>query len=101
MASVEKRLERIKKEVKTGKATAEEASGLQKIYDVLCKDEPARNVDLDQAEEDAIKSFGLLTRKKMIYANVGDADLAEGNEMVEKERGCKCRFGFSSSGSGT
>ena len=85
LASVEKRLERIKKEVKTGKATAEEASGLQKIYDVLCKDEPARNADLDQAEEDAIKSFGLLTRKKMIYAaNVGDTDLAEGNEMVEK-----------------
>ena len=54
---------------------------------MLNNDEPARNAVLDDAEEEAIKSFGLLTRKKMIYAaNVADADLAEGNEMVEKLR---------------
>ena len=84
LAQVEKRLERIKKDIKTGKATEEEGSALQKIFDVLNNDEPARNADLDEAEELAIKSLGLLTRKKMIYAaNVGDADLADGNEMVD------------------
>lgn len=87
LASVEKRLLRIKKDLKSGKADPAEGSGLEKIYEVLQRDEPARNAVLDEAEEEAIKSFGLLTRKKMIYAaNVADADLADGNEMVENLR---------------
>jgi len=87
LAQVEKRLERIKKDLKTGKASEAEASGLQKFADVLNNDEPARNAVLDEAEELATKSFGLLTRKKMIYAaNVADGDLADGNEMVDRLR---------------
>lgn len=83
--TVEKRLLRIKKDLKSGKADPAEGTALEKIYEVLSKDEPARNAELDEAEEEAIKSFGLLTRKKMIYAaNVADGDLADGNEMVEK-----------------
>ena len=85
LAIVEKRLERIKKDLKTGKASKEEASAMEKIIEVLYRDEPARNAVLDEAEEEAIKSFGLLTRKKMIYAaNVADSDLAEGNDMVKR-----------------
>lgn len=85
LAQVEKRLERIKKDLKTGKASEAEATALEKIAVVLNRDEPARNAVLDEAEEEAIKSFGLLTKKKMIYAaNVDDADLAEGNAMVDK-----------------
>jgi Predicted GTPase, probable translation factor len=58
---------------------------LEKILEVLNRNEPARNAILDDAEELAIKSLGLLTRKKMIYAaNVADSDLASGNEMVNK-----------------
>lgn len=88
LAQVEKRMERIKKDLKTGKADEAEATALEKIAAVLNNDEPARNAVLDEAEELAIKTFGLLTRKKMIYAaNVNDADLAEGNEMVERLRG--------------
>ena len=35
----------------------------------------------------SVKSLGLLTRKKMIYAaNVADSDLATGNSMVEQLR---------------
>ena len=87
LAQVEKRLERMKKDRKSGKASEAEASALEKVAAVLNNDEPARNAVLDDAEEEAIKSFGLLTRKKMIYAaNVADADLAQGNEMVEKLR---------------
>lgn len=85
---VDKRLERMKKDRKTGKASEAEASALEKISAVLNNDEPARNAQLDDAEEEAIKAFGLLTKKKMIYAaNVADSDLAEGNEMVNKLRG--------------
>lgn len=94
LAQVEKRLERVKKDLKTGKATAEEASALEKVYEVLMRDEPARNAELDDSEEAAIRSFGLLTRKKMIYAaNVADGDLANGNEMVEKLRAMAVKEG--------
>lgn len=82
LAQVEKRLQRVKKDRKADPA---EAQALEKVAAVLNNDEPARNADLDEDEENAIKSLGLLTRKKMIYAaNVADSDLAEGNELVEK-----------------
>lgn len=81
-AQVEKRLQRVKKD---RKADANELNALEKLYGVLENGEPARKVDLADEEELSIKSLGLLTRKKMIYAaNVADEDLAEGNEMVEK-----------------
>jgi GTP-binding protein YchF len=94
LASVEKRLERVKKD---RKADPVEKEALEKVAAVLNNDEPARNADLTEEEEVAIKSLGLLTRKKMIYAaNVADADLASGNEMVDKlkmlaeKEGAKC-----------
>jgi len=84
LAQVEKRLARVKKD---RKSEPQELSALEKVAEVLNKDEPARNADLDEEEELAIKSLGLLTRKKMIYAaNVADADLATGNEMVDRLR---------------
>lgn len=64
LAQVEKRLERMRKDLKSGKASEAEASALEKIAEVLNNDEPARNAVLDDAEEEAIKSFGLLTSKK-------------------------------------
>lgn len=82
LAQVEKRLERVRKDKK---ADPMEAQALEKIAAVLNNDEPARNVVLDKEERAAVRNFGLLTGKKMIYAaNVGDADLAEGNEMSER-----------------
>jgi len=84
LAQVEKRLERVKKD---RNADPSEKSALEKIQDVLMKDKPARSAELDEEEEEAIKSFGLLTGKKMIYAaNVADSDLADGNDMVDKLR---------------
>jgi len=85
LAQVEKRLQRVKKD---RKADGIEAQALEKVAAVLNNDEPARNAELDEDEEDVIKSLGLLTGKKMIYAaNVADSDLAEGNELVEKLKG--------------
>lgn len=84
LAQVEKRLERIKKD---RKADPNEKSALEKVAAVLMDDKPARNAVLEAEEEEAIKSFGLLTRKKIIYAaNVADSDLATGNEMVDRLR---------------
>jgi ribosome-binding ATPase len=82
LGQVEKRLERVSKD---RKADPNEKSALEKVLAVLNNDEPARNALLEEDEENAIKSLGLLTRKKMIYAaNVADEHLASGNEMVDK-----------------
>lgn len=82
LTQVEKRLERAKRDKKVDAA---EVSSLEKVFAFLEKGEPARRAILEPEDELAIKSLGLLTRKKMIYAaNVADSDLATGNEMVER-----------------
>lgn len=82
LSQVEKRMARVKKE---RKLDSDEGRALEKVAAVLNNDEPARNAQLEEDEELAIKSLGLLTRKKMIYAaNVADGDLAEGNDMSKK-----------------
>lgn len=82
LASVEKRLERARKDKKGDPV---EVQALEKVFTVLMNNEPARKAILEDPEELSIKSLGLLTRKKMIYAaNVADSDLANGNAMVDK-----------------
>lgn len=84
LAQVEKRLERVRKDRKADPA---EKSALEKVAEVLLSNEPARNAQLTEEEENAIRSFGLLTRKSMIYAaNVADGDLASGNAQVDRLR---------------
>ena len=83
-AQVDKRFEKAKKDRRTD---PKEITALEKVKAVLDEGEPARNADLDEDEELAVKALGLLSRKPMIYAaNVADSDLADGNEMVEKLR---------------
>lgn len=85
LAQVEKRIERARKEVKSAKNNPAELPALEKVEKVLLNNEPARNAVLTEDEDLAIKSLGLLTRKKMIYAaNVQDSQLGTGNEMVER-----------------
>jgi ribosome-binding ATPase len=82
LAQVEKRLVRVQKDKK---ADPVELSALEKVMVYVSNGEPARKAILEPEEELAIKSLGLLTRKKMIYAaNVLDTDLAAGNEMVDR-----------------
>lgn len=84
LAQVDKRLERVKKD---RKADPVEARALEKLKEALDLGKPARGVDLDEDEAFSVKSLGLLTRKRMIYAaNVADEDLAEGNGMVDTLR---------------
>lgn len=89
MAQVEKRLERAKKQAKSkAKEAIFEVAVLEKLLPVLEDGQPARQVELDEDEELAIKALGLLTRKPVIYAtNVSEDDLAEGNDWVEQVRG--------------
>lgn len=84
LSQVEKRIERVRKDKKSDPI---ELSALEKVIVFLSNGEPARKATLEKDEELAIKSLGLLTSKKMIYAaNVLDTDLASGNAMVERLR---------------
>lgn len=88
MAQVEKRLDRARKQAKSrAKEALLEVAVLEKILPVLEDGRPARQVELDEEEELAVKNLGLLTRKPIIYAtNVSEDHLATGNDWVEQVR---------------
>lgn len=59
---------------------------LSKILPVLEEGKAARTADLNEEEKLAIKSYGLLTLKPIVYAaNIAEADMAAGtNDYVKK-----------------
>jgi GTP-binding protein YchF len=78
LAVIEKRHDRVAKQVQTGrKDLAVELSALEKILPALHEGRPARTVALDASEEAPVRTYGLLTRKPVIYcANVGEEVIA-------------------------
>ncbi len=87
LSQMEKRLERVQKQVKGKKEGQEEIVALEKIIAALNEGKGARHVELTEEEEVLIKPLGLLTRKPIIYAaNVSEDDLATGNDWVEEVR---------------
>lgn len=87
LGQVEKRLDRAKKQARGNKDIQLEVDTLEKLLPVLNEGKPARQVDLTDDEDLAVKALGLLTRKPIIYAaNVSEDDLATGNEWVEQVR---------------
>ncbi len=79
LAVIEKRRERVAKQVQTGrKELAVELAALEKLLPALGDGRPAREVELEPGEEAAVRSYGLLTRKPIIYcANVSEAVIAQ------------------------
>ena len=79
MASVEKRIERTSKTVKSGDKDAKlELEVLQKLLPVLEEGRAARTADLTEDEVKTARGFFLLTSKPTIYAaNVDEASLAD------------------------
>jgi ribosome-binding ATPase len=79
--SVERRIPRVGKQVKTGdKAAAAELAWLEAVRDVLAAGKPARSVPLPDAAPDAARNLAALTTKPILYvANVdeGDAEVPE------------------------
>lgn len=88
LTQVERRLERVRKDVKAKKeGAADEAAVLEKLVPLLDEGKAARLADLGEDEWKAVQGLGLLSAKPVIYgANVADSDLAEGNAMVESVR---------------
>jgi len=79
IATVEKRLFSVEKELRAGTKESKNAhSGLQKIKDMLYDGKNAREAELSEQEEEALKGLSLMTQKPILYiANVGEQELAE------------------------
>ena len=87
LGQIEKRIDRARKQARGNKDLQVEVDALEKLTIVLNEGKPARQVELNEDEEAAIKTLGLLTRKPIIYAtNVSEDDLATGNAWVEEVR---------------
>jgi GTP-binding protein YchF len=94
LAQVEKRRERLKKQVRTSKEAQLEDGALERIQAVLEQGGAARSVELGPEEAAMIKPLGLLTAKPIIYAtNVSEDDLAGGNAYVTKVEELAAREG--------
>ena len=85
LSQIEKRRERLKKQMRTSKDAKVEDAALDRIQQVLEQGGAARSVELNEEEAVMIKPLGLLTAKPIIYAtNVSEDDLADGNSFCEE-----------------
>ena len=85
LAQVEKRRERLVKQLRTSKEAQLEDAALARIQAVLEQGGAARSVELSDEEAPLVKPLGLLTAKPIIYAtNVSEDDLAGGNAFTEE-----------------
>ena len=85
LAQVEKRRERIKKQLRTSKEALLEDTLLERIQAQLDAGGAVRSLGLSDEEANLVKPLGLLTAKPIIYAtNVSEDDLASGNSYVEE-----------------
>ncbi len=85
--TVGKRLKKASSQAKSGdKKCIAEAAFLQKLYDVLDGEQPARILELEtDAEKEQVRDLCLLTTKPVLYvANVSEEDLVDGNSFVDK-----------------
>ena len=85
LSQIEKRRERLKKQMRTSKEAQVEDEALERIQQVLEAGGAARSIELTDEEALMIKPLGLLTAKPIIYAtNVSEDDLAAGNAYCEE-----------------
>ncbi|MDQ0507741.1 GTP-binding protein YchF [Peptoniphilus ivorii] len=84
---LEKRLEKVKKQLKGDKSLLPEKELIERILDALHAEKPARSLDYTEDERKLLSSFSLLTMKPVIYAaNVSEEDVADGNRYVDSVR---------------
>ena len=77
---IEKRRERLKKQIRISEEAKAEDSALEKISSFIELGKSARNASLSDDEKKLIKPLGLLTDKPIIYAaNLGEDELSAGN----------------------
>lgn len=78
---LQRRLDRLQKQLKGDKTVAEEAELVEFLLKALDDGTPARSLKLDEKQREILKGIGLLSAKPVIYAaNVSEASLTEGPE---------------------
>lgn len=82
--TVERRLDKIQREVKVGVKEAQaQQPRLQRFAEALRDGTPLRQLDLDGAERALVGEFGLLTAKPVLYlANCDEQQLRDGGELL-------------------
>ena len=84
LTQLQKRRERLKKQISKNKEASVEDLLLERIEHGLENNQSVRSMKLNLDEKNIIKQLGFLTDKPVIYAaNLGENDLAEGNEMYK------------------
>ncbi|WP_273436893.1 redox-regulated ATPase YchF [Synechococcus sp. UW140] len=84
ISQIDKRRERLKKQLRTSKEAQLEDDLLARIGEELDGGGAARNLNISSEEYLMIKPLGLLTAKPIIYAaNVSEDHLADGNPFVD------------------
>ncbi|MXQ53066.1 redox-regulated ATPase YchF [Shimazuella alba] len=82
METVEKRLDRVSRQAKTGeKAAVQEHALLSKVLTTLQDEKPARMTEVSDDEFLQLKTYNLLTMKDVLYvANVSEDEVASADE---------------------
>ncbi len=84
LTQLQKRRERIKKQIRTSKDASIEDSLLERLEKCLENNQPVRNIELSFDEKSIIKQLGFLTAKPIIYAaNLSENHLEKGNDMYK------------------
>ena len=82
---LEKRLERVKKQMKGDKSLQAEHDLIETIIVALEAEKPARSLDYSEEDLKLLSSFSLLTMKPVIYAaNVSEDYVISGNGYVDR-----------------
>ncbi len=95
LESVEKRVDRLRKESKGGdKALKAQLDVAERLKEHLENGNSARRFDVSDDEKAAYKDLFLLSAKPVLYAcNVGESDLETGNDLVERVKKVASEFG--------
>ena len=85
LETVEKRLERLRKQAKSGKKEDQKLVGIaEHIKEKMEEEVPARNLDLDDDGKALIKEMFLLTAKPVLYVlNVDEDSVHTGNQFTQ------------------
>ncbi len=84
LAQIERRRDRLKKQIRTSKEAQVEDQVLEKVFLAIENGLGARTLEISEEERILIKPLGLLTSKPIIYAtNLSESNLAKGNSFSE------------------
>ena len=88
LETIEKRLDKLQKEAKSGdKAIKSKLELVKRLYEFMEQGKPARSFDMHEEERESMSDLFLLTSKPVLYVcNVDEGDLPEGkgNSYVGK-----------------